>query len=140
MQLKTTTVPVKLRPITEADLDFLCQLYASTRTQEMAMVPWTEDQKHAFLNQQFDAQHSYYQQQFPHAKFDLILCNGLPIGRLYVDSREDEIRLIDIALIPEHRSSGIGGSLMNQVLLLAKRESKPVRIHVGKHEPGHAFI
>ncbi len=127
--------PLQLRTISETDIPFLNRLYASTRAEEMALVPWSEDEKSTFLDQQFQAQHLFYQQQFPRAKFDLVLTDNEPIGRLYVDSREDEIRLIDIALMPEYRGNGIGGKLMNQVLEQAKGESKPVRIHVEHNNP-----
>ena len=135
MQLETVNRPLQLRPIVEADLDFLRGLYASTRTEEMNMVPWTEEQKHDFLTQQFEAQHLFYQQQFPKAQFDLILSDSEPVGRLYIDRREDEIRLIDIALVPEFRGNGIGGLLLTQVLEEARRKCKPVRIHVEQNNP-----
>ena len=135
MQVQEAVTQVHLRPIIDADLNFLRSLYASTRVQEMSIVPWTEEQKQAFLTQQFEAQHQFYQQQFPQAKFDLILANELPIGRLYIDSRDDEIRVIDIALAPEYRGNGIGETLMSEVLNQARSQSKPVRIHVEQHNP-----
>ena len=59
-----TTPPsgLALRPITEADLPFLAEVYASTRRDELAPVPWTDDQKTRFLRWQFDNQHRYYQE------------------------------------------------------------------------------
>ncbi len=141
MQLENTVTSLQFRPIIDADLNFLCRLYASTRTEEMAMVPWSEEQKHEFLNQQFQTQHQFYQQQFPEANFDLVLSDEQPIGRLYVDIREDEIRLIDIALMPEYRGNGIGNMLINKVLDQAREESKPVRIHVEHNNPAmHLYV
>ena len=69
----------------------------------------SEEEKECFLDFQFGAQHDYYREQFPDARFDLVLVDGEPAGRLYVHRREDEIRLIDIALPgrgrnPQHRS------------------------------------
>ena len=53
------------RPIEAADQALLCAIYASTRTDEMALLPhWTEEQKLAFLRQQFQAQHTYYQEMY----------------------------------------------------------------------------
>ena len=97
------------RPIRTEDQDFLRRLYASTRQEELAAVPWSEEEKAAFLQMQFRAQHTYYKQQFPEAQFDIILQDHHPIGRLYVDRRPEEIRLIDIAFLPEYRGQGIGG-------------------------------
>ncbi len=126
---------VELRAIGPADMEFLYRLYASTRAEEMALVDWSEADKEAFLRRQFDAQHKYYVEQFPAARLDLVLRDGEPIGRLYVDRREDEIRLIDIALLPEHRGGGIGGTMMRELLAEARAAAKPVRIHVERFNP-----
>lgn len=126
---------VKLRPASDSDIAFLSILYATTRSEELAQVAWSETEKHAFLAQQFDAQHQYYRQQFPNAAFDLIMSNDMPIGRLYVDRREDEIRLIDIALLPENRGQGIGSELITHVINEARSAAKAVRIHVEVNNP-----
>ncbi|MCP3957821.1 MAG: GNAT family N-acetyltransferase [bacterium] len=124
-----------MRPITPGDDEFLLRVYASTRADEMAVVPWSEDEKEDFLRFQFDAQHKYYQEHFPRAAFDLILLDGEPIGRLYVDRRDDEIRLIDIALLPESRGGGLGGAIMREILAEGEAAGKLVRIHVEQNNP-----
>ncbi|MCB1032396.1 MAG: GNAT family N-acetyltransferase [Acidobacteria bacterium] len=101
----------------------------------MVMLDWPVEEKQAFLKQQFEAQHKYYHQVFKKAAFDLVLLDGRPAGRLYVDRREDEIRVIDIALLPEHRGRGIGGKLMGDVLAEGQKAGKPVRIHVERNNP-----
>lgn len=124
-----------LRPITDADLPFLRRLYATTRREEMALVPWAEEEKAAFLDMQFEAQHSFYTEQFPAATFDVVTVDGHAAGRLYVDCRADEVRLIDIALLPEWRRRGIGSELLRRILEEAEAAGKPVRIHVERHNP-----
>ena len=124
-----------LRSITPEDHDFLRRVYATTRADEMAAVPWTEQEKDDFLRFQFDAQHKYYMEYFPRAAFDLILLDGEPIGRLYIDRRADEIRLIDIALLPEYRGKSLGGSIMNDILAEGAEVGKLVRIHVESNNP-----
>lgn len=126
---------ISFRPITDADLAFLSDLYGSTRADEMAVVPWAQEEKESFLRMQFEAQHTFYGEQFPEASFDLVLEDGEPIGRLYIDRREEEHRLIDIALLPEHRGKGIGGRLMSDVLAEAATVGKMVRIHVEQNNP-----
>ncbi len=116
------------RPFTPEDCEFLYRVYASTRAVEMELVDWSDEQKADFLRFQFDARHKYYQQQFPRAAFDLILVGDEPAGRLYVDRRAEEIRLIDIALLPERRGGGLGSAILERIL--AEADEKPVRIHV----------
>ena len=124
-----------LRPITEADQDFLLRLYGSTRAQEMAMVPWTDEQKDEFIRFQFDAQSTYYAEQFPKAQFDVVELEGERGGRLYVDRREDEIRLIDICFLPEHCGKGHGSELLDELLAEGEAEELLVRIHVEQENP-----
>jgi len=104
------------RPITKEDVPFLQQLYGSTRESELNQTTWSAAEKHSFIEMQFNAQHRHYQEHFGNARFDLILKDGEPIGRLYVNRRPDEIRVIDIALMPELRGHGIGSRLMEQLI------------------------
>jgi GNAT superfamily N-acetyltransferase len=128
-------IMITFRPITETDHAFLRELYGSTRAQEMEAVPWPTEEKRAFLDMQFDAQHRFYAKQFPTASFELVLENGEAIGRLYVDRRRDEHRVIDIALLPEWRGRGVGGQLMRGLLEEAAGVGKMVRIHVERLNP-----
>ena len=126
---------ISLRPICPEDEPFLRRVYTSTRQEELAVVPWTAEQKEAFLRMQFDAQHRYYQEHYASADFLLVLSNDVPIGRLYLDRWETEFRIIDIALLPEHRGVGIGSRLLKDVLDEADRAGKAVSIHVEKFNP-----
>jgi len=126
---------ISFRPITEDDLEFLYRVYASTREAEMALLVWPDREKEDFLRFQFNAQHTYYQQHFVESQFDLILLDGQPIGRLYLDRRKDEFRIIDIALLTQYRGQGIGGQIMADILQEAGRARLPVRIHVEQNNP-----
>jgi ribosomal protein S18 acetylase RimI-like enzyme len=126
---------ISFRPIRDDDRELLFRLYASTREEELAVTPWSEEQKSAFLRQQFEAQHLFYTGQFPDAELSVVLLDGEPAGRLYVDRREEEIRLIDIALLPEHRGRGIGSEMLRNLLEEGRERSLPVRIHVERFNP-----
>lgn len=124
---------ITLRPIAPDDEALLATIYASTRAEEMAMVThWTEEQKQAFLAHQFHAQHSYYQQVYPNAQYSIILSDGIPAGRIYVEREiiERNIRVIDITLLPEFRGQGIGEYLFTQLQNEARQSGKILSIHV----------
>jgi ribosomal protein S18 acetylase RimI-like enzyme len=124
-----------LRPIVDDDRDLLYRIYASTREDELAQVAWDESQKAAFLQMQFDAQHRYYHENYPNAQFQIILLNGAPAGRLYLDRRAREIRIVDIALLPEYRNRGIGSALLREILAEGQRTGLSVTIHVESFNP-----
>jgi ribosomal protein S18 acetylase RimI-like enzyme len=133
--LPTASKTVNLRPIRPDDQEFLCRLYGSTRTEELAAVDWPEHQKEAFLRMQFTAQHAYYQEHYPEASFQLLELEGRPAGRLYVQRWPEEIRLIDISLLPEHRNAGLGSSLLRELLAEARDSGRSLTIHVEKFNP-----
>lgn len=132
---------VSFRTAEEADKPFLCSLYASTREDELQAVDWSESQKSTFLSMQFEAQHQYYHEQFPSTEFLVVEREDSPIGRIYLDRREDELRLVDIALIPEARNQGLGEALLRDLLDEGQAESLPVRIHVEQFNPAmHLYM
>lgn len=126
---------INFRPIADRDHDFLCRLYASTREEELAAAPWTDEYKAEFLRGQFEAQHQHYMNYFADASFALILEGAEPIGRLYLEERDEEFRIIDIALLPERRQQGLGRALLEEVLEKGAAAGKKVRIHVETNNP-----
>lgn len=126
---------ITFRPITAQDEPFLYRLYASTRQEELALTDWDEEQKQSFLKMQFAAQHEYYQENYTETSFDMILVDGCPAGRLYVARWPEEMRIVDIALLPEYRNSGIGSGLIRDLLREAAQERLPLRIHVECFNP-----
>lgn len=126
---------IQLRPIEEADLPFLYTVYAGTRAEELSRTGWPEAEKTAFLRMQFQAQHQHYQAHYPDARFDVVLRGDTPLGRLYVDRREADIRIVDIALLPEHRGQGLGSRLLDEILREAAESSRTVSIHVERFNP-----
>jgi ribosomal protein S18 acetylase RimI-like enzyme len=126
---------ITLRPITDADMGFLLALYATTRADELARVNWTDEQKAVFVRHQFQAQHEHWQTHYTDTSWDLILRDGVPIGRLYVARWPQEIRIVDIALVPAQRGSGIGAQLINELFDEADRAGKKVSVHVEIYNP-----
>ena len=106
------------------------EVYASTRDAEMAMVDWDDQAKAQFLDMQFRAQSHHYETHNPDADYSLVLLDGTPIGRLYVDRTGEQIHLLDIALLAPYRSQGIGTQLIRELMEEARREHRPLRCHV----------
>lgn len=127
--------PLELRPEGAADEAFLRRLYASTRTAELALMPWPEAMKAQFIDMQFDLQHRDYHHRYPDAAFQVVTLGGTPVGRLYLDRGAGRFTLIDLCLLPEHRGRGLGRRLLEAVLAEAAAARTPVRLHVETTNP-----
>jgi ribosomal protein S18 acetylase RimI-like enzyme len=126
---------ITLRPAVPDDRTHLLSVYASTREAELALVDWDAAQRAAFVEMQFNAQHAYYHEHYDGAAFDVILVDAQSAGRLYVDRQDDEIRIVDIALLPAYCNRGIGTTLLRGLQSEAAAAGKPLRIHVERFNP-----
>ncbi|MEA2141834.1 MAG: hypothetical protein QOI64_264 [Solirubrobacteraceae bacterium] len=121
---------IALRPALDADRGFLAEVYAGTRAEELALVGFSAEQRAAFLAQQFEAQRVHYAKHFSGASYDIVLVDGEAAGRLIVDRREHEIRVVDLAVLPAQRSRGIGGALLRAIIVEADAAGVAVTFHV----------
>jgi GNAT superfamily N-acetyltransferase len=136
----SNNVNVSLRPVTDADQEFLVGVYASTRAAELAQVDWDDSQKDAFIRWQYAMQKQEYETRYPDARYDVILVDDQPAGRIWVGTDDTQIRLLDIALLTEFQNRGVGAHLLRQLIDEAKREQKPLRHMVFMlNENAHRF-
>lgn len=119
------------RGATLEDIPFLRRLYWSLRAEEMEPVPWPQEVKWAFIDQQFDLQHRHYVARFSSADFLILLDGSEPIGRLYVDSSMERWHVIDIGLLPQWRNRGKGVATLKAVQRQAKAcSASGIMLHV----------
>ena len=93
-------------------------------------MPWSSEQKAAFVAQQFAAQTAHYAQHYAAMSADVIVIDDVPAGRLLVDRRDDAILIVDISILPELRGRGAGSLLLRDLLDEAATAGKRVVIHV----------
>lgn len=121
--------------MTDDDLAFTARVYASTRQEELAQTGWPQPMIDAFLAQQHQAQHTYYSAHYAGMHRYAIRRGGVDIGRLYLHEGASELRVVDIALLPEARGKGIGGALLADVTSYAAARGLRVSIHVEQNNP-----
>lgn len=126
---------VSLRAIADGDLAFLSELYALSRAAELAPVPWSEHAKRDFLQQQFDLQHAYYHANYAGADFLLIEVDSERAGRIYVHRSPGDIRVMDIALVPQRRGRGIGSALLAELIEESEHGGSSITLHVEADNP-----
>ncbi|MGA9529795.1 MAG: GNAT family N-acetyltransferase [Terriglobales bacterium] len=127
---------ITVRRAVPEDQDFLFHLYWEVRAPEFAMLALPAEQKQHLILMQFTAQNNAYRAQFPGSDYVIVLQNGRPVGRLWIAESAQEFHLVDIALQPQARNSGIGTVLIRQLQAEARRAGKPVRSTVFRFNPG----
>jgi ribosomal protein S18 acetylase RimI-like enzyme len=126
---------VTTRPEADDDEAFLMRLFASTKERELAFLPFTDDQKRAFLFQQFDAQRRHYRSYGALLTSTVIEQDGAPIGRLYLDETPTHLHVVDITLLPEWRGRGVGGAVIEALQTAARAAAKAILLSVDKTNP-----
>ncbi len=127
-------------PIAHSDEQFLFSLYSSTRFDELALIGWNDEQKQLFLQNQFKSQHNFYFTKYPDASYQLIKINDESVGRIYTAELPDEIRIIDLTILPEFRGKNIGSQLIKEILAEAEIIKKAVQIYLEKLNPAQKLF
>jgi ribosomal protein S18 acetylase RimI-like enzyme len=134
-ELVVDKIRLALRPAEAGDDEFLYHVYASTRSDELALVNWTDEQKEAFLRMQIDAQVAHYKIHFPTAEQYIIQREDVPVGRLILNRLNDMLHIIDIALLTEARNTGIGSTVMKEIMDEAQQSNRQVMLRVEFFNP-----
>ena len=112
------------------DEAFLFDVYLSSRGDDLTEMGWDAERVRNFLETQYAAQQRFLNATYPQAEDRIITLDTQPIGRIVVERNDQEIRIVDVALLPQHRNSGIGTYLIRELLAEAARLGKPFRTQV----------
>ncbi|MDJ0974805.1 MAG: GNAT family N-acetyltransferase [Planctomycetota bacterium] len=125
-----TAAAYTLRPAAPDDEAFLYHLFVSARPDAHLLASLPAAEREPFLRSQFALQAHHYTTHFPDAEHAIVLVDGAPVGRSWVDWRETEARWLDVALLPEHRGGGLGARLLDDLKAEAARRGIPVTLNV----------
>lgn len=115
-----------LREATPEDEQFLFDVYASTRQEELEGLGWDDNQKRDFIKMQFLVR----ERSYPRVDDRIIVLDERPIGRMLVDRNDGEILLRDIALLTQYRNRGFGTILIYDLMKEATNSGRAIRLHV----------
>src|SRR5437660_10752255 len=121
---------ISFRAVTPEDEEFLLKLYKSSRGDDLRGLGWSEERISEFLEMQYEAQQRLRSKDYQNATDEIVLLDGKPAGHLSIERREDEIRCVDIALLPENRRAGVGTLLIRRLQNEARSVSKPLRLQL----------
>lgn len=138
--MKEAEHAITLRPVTDADREFVLRVYEASREIELSVTGWNAEQRRAFVEHQFTAQDSHYREHYADASFDIILFDGEPAGRLYVDCGEEEIAIMDITVLPGFRDRGIATTLVRSITGEAAAANCSVRVYIESFNPSQTLF
>ncbi|WP_046226151.1 GNAT family N-acetyltransferase [Paenibacillus dauci] len=121
--------------VTAADRDFLFDVYMDTRLSEVASWGWTPEQLHSFLHMQFVMQQSYLDNRYPQLDRRLINSDQTAIGQMTIFHGENELRLVDLAVLSRYRNQGAGTFILQELQRQAAAYAIPIRLQVRLDNP-----
>jgi ribosomal protein S18 acetylase RimI-like enzyme len=130
---------IRFREITSTDTEADYAIYRSTREEELSRSGWAEDDRTRFVLSQYALQRTQYRQMYLNASFQLIFVGDSLAGRFFANEADSEIRIIDLALLPQWRNRGIGTAILTDVIERARAAGKKVTIHVEINNPARAL-
>jgi len=126
---------IALRPRQEDDEAFVRELFFSVRGPEFSVMGWPEPVLRDFLAGQSQLQNHHYANAYPNAANLVVTRHGTAIGRVILYPSPGDIRVVDIALLPQWRGHGLGAALLDAVKQQAKACHASVSLSVDLHNP-----
>jgi ribosomal protein S18 acetylase RimI-like enzyme len=92
------------------------RLFASDKLAQFAAIGLPQPQAEQLVEMQWNGRNLTYAQQYPGAEDWVVsLMDGTAVGRYSLQKTAQGVRMIDLAILPEHRNCGIGTQVLQQV-------------------------
>jgi ribosomal protein S18 acetylase RimI-like enzyme len=121
---------VTLRPECLQDEPFIHRLVLETIAGELGISAWPEPMRSHLPGVQYAGRRQSHRVNYPTAVSQVIEADGAEAGWAVVDTRPDEVRIVDIMVLPELRGRGIGAAAIRGIQAAAAESGKPVRLNV----------
>lgn len=132
MQSLNLPAGLHIRASIAADKPFIATLYKSVRS-DLDLVDASLEFIEALKEQQFQAQTDGYGEKFPNAMYFIIEYHHEKVGRAVIDFGHNEIRLVDLALLPAAQGKGIGKAIVQSFMACADQVYTPMSLTVLSH-------
>lgn len=123
-------MPLYLRPALPQDEPFVHQLIRQVIYDQLLAHLWDPTYRDALLDLQVRAKENSYAFVHPQADHAVIMLDDQAVGRLLIDRAGPFYHLVDISILPKHRSGGIGTRIILGVCMEAEMMRKNVRLYV----------
>jgi len=121
---------VILRPQVASDQTYLFQLFTETHTKKLQLNTLPNEIANTILRQQFQAQTTGYQTDYPDAQFSIIELDDQAIGKIIILETPETSHIIDIAISESKQGQAIGSKLIKSIIKKATSNKKSVTLSV----------
>ena len=111
-----------LRPVIDADYEFLARLHEATMKETVSQIWGWDDERQA----------AYFREHWNTANRRVIVVDGLDAGVLEVERRPDAIWLANIEIAPEYQGRGLGSAIIRDLLTEARARGVPLTLQVNR--------
>jgi ribosomal protein S18 acetylase RimI-like enzyme len=129
---------ITLRPESPQDEPFIRQLVLETIASELGTPAWPEPMRSHLLGVQYAGRRQSHGVNYPDAASHVIAADGADAGWVVVNTLPDEVRVVDIMVLPALRGRGIGNAVLRFIMAAAAEAGTPVRLNV--YITNHAAI
>lgn len=123
----TAAALVESRSIVPGDADLIRLLFAESR-EDLGLLP--PQHRESVIDMQLRAQDLRYQIGYPHARHEILVVDGVDVGRMITDRGTRAVHLIDLVVRKNHRRRGIATQALRRLLAEAAWASLPVSLSV----------
>ena len=128
-----------LRPARMDDQEFLYRLFYSVYAEKLQLVLLSAEEKKALVELLYQGFSQHYNSLAPASDDRLVLLDNECIGRMILLQMREEIRLADLAILPQYRRRGIGSALIGQLQTESTMSKRPVRLQVARFDRALGF-
>ncbi|MGE3801483.1 MAG: hypothetical protein AB7H80_10710 [Candidatus Kapaibacterium sp.] len=121
---------ISLRPVAAPDESFLFELFGAIKERDLEHTKLTRPQRRHFIRSQYDARKKHYDKFFDDAEDSLILNEKKKIGRLILQRKEEEFRIIALEILPDYNGKGVYESIIQDIQAEAEEVGKPISVQV----------
>lgn len=120
-----------IRRATAEDEAFVYDVFCTGWEQEVSAMPNPSLVQH-FLRIQYTSQNRRFQSRFPDHERWVVMHDGKRAGRLFLHRSPSVLHVIDMTLLPQFRSAGIGSGIVHALFREAREHGQLVSMRVSR--------
>jgi ribosomal protein S18 acetylase RimI-like enzyme len=133
--MKKITNEIILRPRRADEETFWREVFYDSVREHFATLNLPENKLNNLLEFQFQAQNFDYEKNYPKGSNDIVLFKNVSAGRIILSTEDNDLHLIDIAILSKFRNQRIGTKILKWLFEQSRQTKLPIRFYVEKINP-----